>query len=59
MKLYKGRLPVHIAPVARAMFRAVASESLLLNKFALARLLYPPLTDLELKLMGARPLIPC
>ena len=53
MKLDKGRLPFHITPVARAMFRAVASESLLLKKFALARLLNPPLTGLVLKLMGA------
>ncbi|PKB83751.1 MAG: peptidase M20 [SAR202 cluster bacterium Io17-Chloro-G9] len=53
VKLERDRLPVHITPVARAMFQAVASRSPLPTKFALSRLLNPRLTRLVLKLMGA------
>ena len=53
-KLDKKRLPVHITPVARLLFKTMASTLGGLNGLIIGQLLNPKLTDIVLNLLGER-----
>ena len=53
-KLDKKRLPVHITPTARLMFRTMASALGGLNGLILGQLLNPSLTNIVLNILGER-----
>ncbi len=52
--LDKKRLPVHITPATRLMFKTLASELTGVSKFLIGQLLNPALTDTILNIMGER-----
>jgi acetylornithine deacetylase/succinyl-diaminopimelate desuccinylase-like protein len=53
-KLDKKRLPVHITPVARLLFKTMASTLGGLNGLIIGQLINPKLTDIVLNLLGER-----
>jgi acetylornithine deacetylase/succinyl-diaminopimelate desuccinylase-like protein len=53
-KLDQKRLPVHITPVARLLFKTMASNLGGLKGFFLGQLVNPALTDIILNLLGER-----
>ena len=53
-KLDQKRLPVHITPAARLMFKTMAAALGGLNGLMLGQLLNPPLTDTVLNLLGEK-----
>ena len=53
-KLDQKRLPVHITPAARLMFKTMSSALGGLNGFFLGQLTNPVLTDMVLNLLGER-----
>jgi acetylornithine deacetylase/succinyl-diaminopimelate desuccinylase-like protein len=53
-KLDKKRLPVHITPVARLLFKTMASTLGGLNGLIIGRLINPKLTDIVLNVLGER-----
>jgi acetylornithine deacetylase/succinyl-diaminopimelate desuccinylase-like protein len=53
-KLDKKRLPVHITPTARLMFRTIATALGGLNGLILGQLLKPSLTNIVLNVLGQR-----
>ena len=53
-KLDKKRLPVHVTPVARLLFKTMASTLGGLNGLIIGQLINPKLTDIVLNLIGER-----
>jgi acetylornithine deacetylase/succinyl-diaminopimelate desuccinylase-like protein len=53
-RIDRKRLPVHVTPAVRDMFRAIGEASSLPMRLALRLLLTPPLTNTVLNLLGER-----